>query len=400
MRAFLLILVLVAVTCLGWYGGAANRSLPQSADADSKSAVLISQQSQPRSFSSAIRCQGKLLPATGLIKIVAPVGSQISQLTDKSVGDEVSKDEVLATLQGREVRERELKLANARRSDAIKQARIEKDQARFKLSSAELAVDEATATDEKIKVEEQKIDLLRRQLSSHQSMLSRLQQIKSDPSTSRLLNQTDVEKQELVVAQLKLQIEQATLTVAQARSSAGRAKVVAENNVAAVKNGLDNAQNAVPLDSLDAAVELAEAAWRMTQLKSPIPKAKILDIIVREGDSVTNQPVMVIGDTSQMHCIAEVSDQLLRQIDLSTNGELRATISSPAISEALTGAVIAKGVMVGAPSLTDPNPFAKVDRRTGSVTIRLDDSSAAENLVNLQVDVEIELRPEETGRGE
>ena len=287
---------------------------------------------------------------------------------------------------------RELKLAKARRSDAVKQAAIEKDQGQYKLSSAKLAVDEAKSADQKIKIEEQQIDLLRQQLSSHRSMLSRLQQIKSDPSTSRLLNQTDLEKQELVVSQLELQIEQALLTVKQARSSAGRAKVVAENNVAAVKNGLDNATNLIPLDSLDAAVELAEAAWEMTQLKSPIPNAKILDIIVREGDSVTNQPVMVIGDTSEMHCIAEVSDQFLHQIDIDVN-ELRATISSSAISEVLTGTVIGKGVMVGAPSLADPNPFATVDRRTGSVTIRLDDSTAAEKLVNLQVDVEIQLTP-------
>ena len=248
------------------------------------------------------------------------------------------------------------------------------------------------AAQQKIKIEEQKIDLLRRQLSSHQTMLTRLTQIKSDPTTSRLLNQTDVEKQQLVVAQLKLQIEQATLTVEQARSSAGRAKSVAENNLNAIKNGLENANESVPLDSLDAAVELAQVATDMTQLKSPLPKARILDVIVREGDSVTNKPVMVIGDTSEMHCIAEVSDQFLHQIDLDGN-ELRAKISSPAIPKTLTGIVISKGVMIGAPSLTDPNPFAKVDRRTGNVTIRLDDSEAVSSLVNLQVDVEIEIEP-------
>ena len=399
MRALLLIITLVAVAFLGWYGGTSRHSRAQNADAQSEASDSSSAQRPAGSVASFIRCQGKLVPATGVIKIVAPVGSQISKLTKKSVGDEVFKGEVLALLQGGEVRMQELKLAKARRSDALKQAEIEKDQGQYKLSSAKLAVDEAKAADQKIKIEEQQIDLLRRQLSSQQSMLSRLQQLKSDPSTSRLLNQTDVEKQELVVSQLELQIEQATLTVEQARSSAGRAKVVAENNVAAVKSGLENAMKSVPLDSLNAAVSLAEAAMGMTLLKSPIPKAKILDIIVREGDSVTNQPVMVIGDTSEMHCIAEVSDQLLHQIDIDVN-ELRATISSSAISEALTGTVIGKGVMIGAPSLADPNPFATVDRRTGSVTIRLDDSTAAEKLVNLQVDVEIQLTPKENEAGE
>ena len=393
MRAFLLILALLAVAFLGWRGGstqlpddAIEGSPSQSTEAQSSDRSLIAQ-----SMGSSIRCQGKLVPATGLIQIVAPVGSQILSLTDKSVGDEVEQGEVLATLQGREVRKRELSLAKARRSDALKQAGLEKEQAQFRLRSAKLAVQEAEAANEKIALEEQKVKLLEKQLDTSRSMQTRLQKIKADASTSRLLNQTDIEKQELLVAQLELQIEQAELAILQARSSAGRTKVVAQNNVKAVENGIKNVNEAVPLDSLDAAVDLATVAWEMTELRSPIPKARILDIIVREGDSVTTKPVMVLGDTSEMHCIAEVSDLFLSQINLKQTPNLRAVISTPAISERLTGTVISKGMMIGAPSLTDPNPFAKVDRRTGNVTIRLDDSDAAASLVNLQVEVEIEL---------
>jgi HlyD family secretion protein len=394
MRVVLLILALTAVAFLGWYGGSAKTSTDldqahNSTETDLQSAS--SNEPTKSNVASTIRCQGKLVPATGLIQIVAPVGSQVSELTDKSVGEQVLQGEVLATLQGREVRQRELMLAKARRSDAIKKADLEKEQAQFKLSSAKLAVEEAKAAAEKIGMEEQKIKLLERQLESNRAMLTKLQQIKSNPTTSPLLNQTDLEKQELIVAQLELQIEQAELAVEQARSSAARARVVAENNLNAVENGLKNATKALPLDSLNAAVELATAAWEMTELKSPIPNARILDIIVREGDSVTSKPVMVLGDTTEMHCIAEVSDQFLHRIKLETGRQIQATITSPAITKPLTGTVVRKGVMIGAPSLTDPNPFAKVDRRTGNVTIRLDDSEAAAGLVNLQVDVEITL---------
>ncbi len=395
MRAFLLILSLVGVALLGWYGGNSQRAT-DATDADASQAVAesptISEVSADQT-ASTIRCPGKLVPRSGLIQIVAPVGSQIFKLTEKSIGQEVLQDEVLATLQGRQVREKELKLAKARRADAIKQARLKKEQAQFKLSSAQLAVEEAAAADEKISVEEQKIGLLERQLATNQSLLARLQQIKADPTTARLLNETDVEKQELMVDQLELQIEQAELTVKQARKSAARAMTVAKNNLKAVEKGLADADQLVPTSSLDAAVELATVAWEMTELKSPIPTATILDIIVREGDSVTNKPVMVIGDTSEMHCVAEVSDQFLRQIDLDKHQNLRAKITSSAVSAPLLGTVVRKGVMIGAPSLTDPNPFAKVDRRTGNVTILLDDPSAAAKLVNLQVEVEIEVKP-------
>ena len=241
MRAFLLILSLLAAAFLGWYGGKAQQSsdLNQVGDSQPDEQTSASSESSPSSLGRTIRCQGKLVPATGLIRIVAPVGPQISSLTEKSVGEEVLEGEVLATLQGRQVRERELNLAKARRSDAVNRANLERETAEFKLSSAKLAVEEAEAAKEKIAVEEQKISLLERQLESSEAMLTRLQQIKSEPMTSRLLNQTDMEKQELVVAQLELQIEQAKLSVAQARKSAHRAKVVAQNNVDAVKNGLE-----------------------------------------------------------------------------------------------------------------------------------------------------------------
>jgi HlyD family secretion protein len=400
MRAILLILALVATALLGWYGGATQSSgdnAQVSLDASSTESPAGAQNGPDKSgrpIGSTIRCRGKLVPASGLIQIVAPVGSQISELTDKSVGDEVVQGEVLASLQGREVRERELDLAKARRSDALKKADMEIDQAQFKISSAKLGVEEAKAAAGKIKIEQQKIKLLERQLASNRLMLTKFRQMKSNPTTSQLLNQTDVEKQALVVAQLELQIEQAKLAVEQARNSAQRAQVVAENTLGAVENGLKNAQKAVPLDSLDAAVELATTALKLTQLRSPIPKAKILDIIVREGDSVTNKPVMVIGDTAEMHCVAEVSDQFLTRINLGSDFPVRASITSSAIAQPLTGTVITKGVMIGAPSLTDPNPFAKVDRHTGNVTIRLDDSEVAEGLVNLQVDVQIQLPDE------
>ena len=185
----------------------------------------------------------------------------------------------------------------------------------------------------------------------------------------------------------RLQIEQANLELDLAKKAAKRALALAEINVVTMDFSLKNAEKALPKKSLDAAVEMARLALDMTEIKSPIDSATVLDVIVREGDSVTNQPIMVLGDTSEMHCVAEINDQFLRLIDLKKHRNLRAKITSPAFPSALLGTVIEKGVMIGAPSLKDPNPFASVDRRTGNLTIKLDDAAAAAKLVNLQVDV-------------
>lgn len=392
MRTFLTILFIAALAIGGYYARSTPGLLPEGTSDETTAAQASNVESGEPAVGEVIRCQGKLEPASGLINIVAPVGSRISGLIDVPVGGTVEEGDVLVTLQSRDIREQDLKLALARRLDAISSAEFEKDQAKYKLSSAKLAVEEAGAADEKIATEKQKIKLLQKQLESSTTLLDRLRSLRSNPATQDLLNQTDLEKQSLIVEQLRLQIEQAHLTVQLSRKSAARAQKAAENNVRTIESSLENSEKAVPMTTLDASVEMAQVALDMTEIKSPLKRATILDVIVREGDSVTNKPVMVIGDTSEMHCVAEVSDQFLHLIDLEKNPNIVAKISASALSKDLSGKVVSKGVMIGAASLSDPNPFGKVDRRTGNVTIKLDDPTAAAELVNLQVNVEIAIK--------
>jgi HlyD family secretion protein len=395
MRAFLIFLLATITAAGGWYFGtrygAANPAdVPTSEFVDGQNSAAGSPSTRKP---KTIRCQGKLEPASGLIRIVAPPGERIANLTRKQIGDTVSANEQLIVLHSRILREKDLALANARRMDAIQKTEFEKGQGRFKLDSAKLALEEAIAGDERIAGEAKKINLLYSQLAAADELLERLKKIQSDPVTSDLVNQTEIDKQVLMVEQLKLQIEQANLEIELSKKSAGRAKTLAQNNLLTVQDSLENADKVTPLKSLDAAIALAQQALEMSEIKSPIDNATILDIIVREGDSVANQPVMVLGDTSQMVCVAEVNDLFLNLIDLEKSPRLRARISSPALAQPLMGTVVSKGVMIGPPSLKDPNPFASVDRRSGTVTIELENSKLAARFVNLQVEVELEVEP-------
>ena len=394
-RAFLIILFASLTGVAGWYLG--TRYGPSSPSDGGLNSATNANAALGASSADAtrktIRCQGKLEPSSGLIRIVAPSGERIARLTDKKVGHVVEAGEALLTLQSQVLREKDLELANARRADALLKTEFEKGQGSFQLASAELALVQANASDEQITSEAKKIALLQRQLDAGEQLLKRLQGIQSNPATTDLVNQTDIDKQVLMVGQLKLQIEQAHLDVEFSQKSADRAKDIAKNNLMTVQDSLENADKAAPLKTLDAAVALAKQALEMTEIKSPIDNATILDIIVREGNSVTNQPVMILGDTSKMVCIAEINDLFLKLIDLEKHPKLRARISGIALEQPLSGTVISKGIMIGPPSLKDPNPFASVDRRTGTVTIQLDDSEFAAKFVNLQVDVEIEIEP-------
>lgn len=384
MRVFLIILIASITGAVGWYLGTTYRS-----GQTGGTSANHSNEPSASMAGNVIRCQGKLQPASGLLRIVAPPGERISQLTEKQIGDQVESGEVLAVLESRLLREKDLALAEARRDDAIEMAELEKEQGQYKLQSAELALSEADAAADRIQSEAKKIELIQRQSASASQLLKRLQEMQSNPVTATLVNQTDIDKQTLLVEQLVIQVEQARLELDLSKKSSQRARELAKNNLATVRSSLKNADKATPLKTLEAAVALAQQALDMTKLKSPVDRATILDIIVRKGDSVTNQPIMILGDTSEMVCVAEVNDLFLQKIDPHKN--LKATLRSAAFDGPLTGTVIEKGVMVGPPSLEDPNPFARVDRRTGSVTIKLNDPETAAKYVNLQVDVEIEL---------
>lgn len=382
-------LILAAIGS-AWILGARS-GLPRFARPSSRTAEVSESLSPVRP--STIRGQGKLIPASGLINIVAAPGERVDKIVDKQSGDEVGLGEILVTLHSRVLRESDLKLAKARRVDALKNAQYEKQQAAFRLKSAQLALEEANASDKKIAEQANAIRLLQRQLNVAQALFQRLQKLKSNPATTSLVNQTDIERQELLVEQLRFQIEQAETEGEMAKRSAVRAKEVAQNNLNTVEFSIENADDATPVQSLDAAVTLAQQACDLTQIRSPIQHGTILDVIVHEGDSVTNQPIMVLADLSQMNCEVEVVDSFLGMIDLQKHKNLRARITGNALDAPLLGTVIAKGVMIGPVSLMPPNPFAKVDQRTGVITVKLDESETAARFVNLQVDVEIEVEP-------
>lgn len=390
MRAIAIILAVIITGAGGWFLGAKyglpnkpNGSAPAS---DSQSDIA---QANPKT----IHGQGKFAPAKGLIKIVAPPGERIAKLIDRKVGEKVKANEILLTLQSRELREKELALAIARRADALKKVEYEKEQGVYKIDSVKLALAEAESADEQIAGEAQKIKLLEKQLAAAETLKSRLHSLRANPVSRDLINQSEIDKQDLLVQQLQLQIEHANLDIEMGKKSAQRGKAVAQNNLKTAENTLSSAGKVTPIATLDAAVAMAQQAYDMLQISSPIDNATILDIVVREGDSATNQPIMILGDTSEMHCVVEVNDSFMHLIDIEKHKNLRAKVTSSALAKPIFGSVISKGVMISAPSLKDPNPFSSVDRRTGTVTVKLDDSKTAAQLVNLQVEVEIETEP-------
>lgn len=113
---------------------------------------------------------------------------------------------------------------------------------------------------------------------------------------------------------------------------------------------------------------------------------RVLDIITRPGELIGEQGILELGRVDRMYAIAEVYETDIRRVRIGQ----RATISSPALPEAIGGAVKAIRQKVEKQDEIGTDPAARKDARIVEVTVLLDDSEPVSGLTNLQVDVIIQ----------
>jgi HlyD family secretion protein len=88
-----------------------------------------------------------------------------------------------------------------------------------------------------------------------------------------------------------------------------------------------------------------------------------------------------------MYAVAEVYETDIGLVRVGQKGR----VTSPVLSEALTGTVEQIGNMIAKNDILDVDPTANTDARVVEVKIRLDNSAPAARLINLQVYVLIFL---------
>lgn len=147
---------------------------------------------------------------------------------------------------------------------------------------------------------------------------------------------------------------------------------------------LARAQADFPLESLEKQIELDETRAHNLTLYSPI-NGRVLNVLIRPGETVGGGPVLTLGDTSKMRVVAEVYETDIGRVHLGD----RATITSRALASPLGGKVVRIGNMVYKNDVLHTDPAARTDARIVQVWIELDDAAPVEHLTNLTVDVVI-----------
>jgi HlyD family secretion protein len=140
------------------------------------------------------------------------------------------------------------------------------------------------------------------------------------------------------------------------------------------------------LSIAQADIKAARARMELSVVRSPL-RAQILEIHTRPGERVGIEGIMDLGQTDRMYAVAEVYETDITRVRVGQS----ARVTTPALSEAVTGKVERISLKIGRMDALGTDPIAKTDARVVEVYILLDEPEKLSTLTNLQVEVEIML---------
>ncbi len=159
----------------------------------------------------------------------------------------------------------------------------------------------------------------------------------------------------------------------------------------------------VDVQEAEASLQVAQANLQRAKtdletaaVRSPI-SGRVLKIHAKETEQVSSivtassssscNGIAEVGRTDQMYAVAEIYESDVAKV---RTGQ-KATITSTAFPDTLTGTVEKVGLKIGKKDVLNTDPAADTDARVVEVKIRLADSKPVEGLTNLQVKVAVDL---------
>jgi len=131
-----------------------------------------------------------------------------------------------------------------------------------------------------------------------------------------------------------------------------------------------------------------QADLERARIRAPMD-GRVIDVIKRPGEIVLEDGLLELANVSRMYAIAEVYETDIARVKVGQP----ATISSRAIGRPVGGTVERIRQQVRKQDQFGTDPAARKDARIVEVEVRLDDSTSAAALSNLQVEVLIGRRP-------
>ncbi|WP_107806213.1 ABC exporter membrane fusion protein [Nodularia spumigena] len=358
-----------------------------------QTSVVSTQVSQP--VTPKVNALGRLEPAGEVIRISAPTdasgASRVAQLLVDE-GKQVNAGDVIAILDNRDRLQANLKEAQQQVRVAIsrlnqvkagaKQGEISARAATVRNLQAQLEgeIQIQQATTARLEAELQNAEM---EFRRYENLYKEGAVAASTVDSRRLTLKTAQE--ELNGARASLASTQRTLTaqIQEAKATLEQTAEVRPTDVAIVQ---------AEVDSAIATVEKMQVEVDTAYIRAP-QAGQILRVQARPGETIGEQGIVELGETTQMYAIAEIYESDIGKI---RPGQV-ANITSPsnAFTGELTGIVDRIGLKVAKKDVLDSDPTAATDARVIEAKIRLDEVSSQQvaNFTNLQVNVEIVISP-------
>jgi HlyD family secretion protein len=295
---------------------------------------------------SAVTALGRVTPGRAVISVAAEPGSRVLKL-EVTEGQKVKAGDPLAYLDTYQLRLAERDAAKVARDEAWERNETE-------TAYAHAVVGQST---EAVQLLEVAVDHERKELTRSESMFSSHTVQEQQLDNQRFL----VRSREAELAKAKAELRSAEAALPRIRSTVG-------------------------LRSAEARLKAAEAQLELSIIRAPI-NGEILKVFTYPGERIGNDPILRMGNTDDMHVIAEVHETDIRNVRVGQP----ATITSEALAEPVHGLVEEVGALIFKNDVLDLDPRATKDTRIIEVRIKLDNSEAVKRLTYLEVSTRIDV---------
>lgn len=329
---------------------------------------------------------GRVEPISRVIEVATAEAGRIDRL-EVQKGDQVDQGQILAYLDTYEVRQAERDVAASQLAEARAQLAAETTLGDSQVQEASSRVAQIDGPQQAaIAAQQAAIESLEAELSVAEIDLARFQQLNESGAISR----QDLDRQRATVDKLRADLQNAAATKQRLEQARLNDMKNAEAQVASAQATTTRAQVSSRVDSAAQNLALAEAQLARTIVRSP-QAGQILDIFAYPGEAVSpsGDPILALGDTSQMVVVAEVYETDIGLVEVGQPATI--TSRNGAFSEALTGTVSEIGLQIAKNDVLDDDPAANADARVVEVRVKVDQTEAVAALTNLQVDVAIDI---------
>ena len=293
---------------------------------------------------SAVTALGRVTPGRAVIAIAAQLGGRLLKL-EVTDGQKVRAGDVLAYL------------------DTYPLRVAEREAARVALEEARERLESETAYSEALIQQSQKaILVLELAVDRERKEMKRVEEL------GKLVTKKDLDDQKFLV-----QSREAELAKANAELTAAQAALARTRSLVAIK-------------SAEAQVKGAEAQLELTVIRAPVD-GEILKVFTYPGERIGNEPILEMGDTANMHVIAEVHESDIGSVRVGQH----VTVTSVALPEPVHGVVEEIGALIHKSDVLDLDPRAPQDTRVVEVRVKLEKSPTVSRLTHLEVSTRIDL---------